>query len=270
MAPQSAVMGTMVFDHESIPTLLSEELRRRLRDNPRYSLRSFARSLKLSPGALSEILRGRRDLPVKAIANVAKAIGMNAAEAQHLLRLAQNAKLASSGTEIPARETDQRVLNEQIFSLISEWYHFAILNLLEIDGFEWKDSWIASRLGITRTQAKMAMDLLLRLKLVARKDGKIASHNDHVLTSSEIPSSAVRAYHRQILNKAVAALETQDISERDITGIGMAIDPAHIPAMKKEIADFQDRLLAKFSRGKKTEVYFIESALFKLSVGEEK
>ncbi len=260
----------MVFDHESISTLLAEELRRRLRDNPRYSLRSFARSLKISPGALSEILRGRRDFPVRAIANVAKTIGMNAAEAQHVLRIAKRAKLSEIEDTIPTRPVDQRILDEQIFNLVSEWYHFAILNLLECDDFAWKDIWISARLGISRTQAKMAMDLLLRLKLVVRKKEKYLSASDHVLTHSEIPSSAVRAYHREILTKAIAALEAQSLAERDISGIGMAINPADIPAVKKEIAEFQDRLLAKFTGGKKSEVYFTEIAFFKLTVGEQK
>lgn len=260
----------MVFDHSSVTELLVEELRRRLRDNPRYSLRAFARSLKLSPGALSEILRGRRNLPAKAIANVIKGIGMNAVEAQHLLRLMQNAKLAGHDTAIQTREKKHSVLDEQIFSLVSEWYHFAILNLIECEGFEWNAQWIAKRLGITRTQAKMAMDLLTHLKLVALRDGQLVAANDHILAQTEMPSAAIRAFHRQILGLAIASLETQSLHERDISGIGMAVDPASIPEMKKEIVEFQEKLLAKFSKGKKSEVYFVETAFFKLSVGEKK
>jgi hypothetical protein len=67
------------------------------------------------------------------------------------------------------------------------------------------------------------------------------------------------------LNKAIEALETHPVDERDITGIGFAVDPKHLPAIRKEISDFQDRLIAQYSKGKRTEVYQLEMALFRLS-----
>lgn len=260
----------MLLNHDSVSELLSEELRRRLQDNPRYSLRSFARSLKMSPGSLSEILRGRRDLPLRSVNNVAKAIGLNSAEAQYLLHLVQKAKLKGEETLAPVHSANEKLVAEHVFALIAEWYHFAILNLMECEGFAWKDSWISSRLDISRTQAKLAMELLVKTGLVILKKDAVQAGSDHILTSSDIPSGAIRNYHRQILAKALAALETQDVSEREISGIGMAIDPSHIPAIKKEISEFQDRILGKYSRGKKKEVYFMELALFKLTSGEQK
>jgi uncharacterized protein (TIGR02147 family) len=261
----------MIFNYESLETYLKDELRRRVRLNPRYSLRSFARNLKLSPGALSEILRGQRNLSVKSVAQVARAIGLNAAEAKHLLHLAQLAKdseLKELETQTKAR--DEVALSEELFSLISEWYHFAILNLLECEDFEWNSAWISRRLGISRIQTQMAMELLLKMGLVERKNGRYAGKSSTVLTNSEIPSGAIRSYHRQILEKAILALEGQTIAERDISGSGFAFDPAHLPAVKKEISEFQDKLVAKYRRGNKTEVYFLEMALFKLTHGSSK
>lgn len=264
----------MIYDYESIATLLAAELRRRVQSNPSYSLRSFARNLHLSPGALSEILKGRRELSLRSVSAVAKAIGLNASEAKHLLRLAQNAKAEKAGEhEIlkgPNLNADQRILSEQIFSLVSEWYHFAILNLLECEDFKWSAVWISSRLGISRIQAQMAMDLLLRLRMVEMKSGRYQGTSEHVVSSSEIPSEAIRKYHQQILNKASVALEAQAVAEREFSGIGLALDAALIPAIKKEIAEFQDRLIGKYSRGKKRDVYFMEVAFFKLTQGDQK
>jgi hypothetical protein len=36
-------------------------------------------------------------------------------------------------------------------------------------------------------------------------------------------------------------------------------------AIKKEIGQFQERLIAKYGKGKKTEVYFLEMVLFKIT-----
>ncbi|NJL23805.1 MAG: TIGR02147 family protein [Calothrix sp. SM1_5_4] len=261
----------MILRYDSIDSFLKDELRRRVRLNPRYSLRSFARNLRMSPGALSEVLSGRRQLSLKSVPNVAQAIGLSAVESRHLLHLAQLAKAAKNKDlrelERRARVRDEAMLDEQIFALVSEWYHFAILNLLECDGFEWKASWISRRLGISLIQARMAMDLLLRLGLVRREKDRYIGKNEVVLSPREIPSAAVRNHHRQILEKAIQALEGQALTERDITGSGFALDPACLPAIKKELSEFQDRLVAKYSAGSKTEVYFLEVALFKLTQG---
>src|SRR5665213_2339260 len=174
----------MIYNYNSIQAFLSNELQRRVKLNPRYSLRSFARNLNLSPGALSEILRGRREVSLKSIPSIAKSIGLNASEGRHLLKLAQLAKAAKDeglrefSTELP--QDDRLVLSEDIFNLISEWYHFAILNLLDCDAFEWQSTWIAKRLGISRIQAQMAMELLLRMGLVARKNGSYQGTNQNV------------------------------------------------------------------------------------------
>lgn len=260
----------MIYNYNSIHEFLQDELRRRVQSNPRYSLRSFARNLRLSPGALSEILKGRRDLSLKAVNNVAKAIGLNTEECKHLLQLAHQAKVKKSEFPALTATREQHIIDQDLFSLISEPHHFAILNLLDCEKFEWKANWIAPHLGITLLQAQMAMDLLIRLGLVAKRNGRYVGKSEHLASSHEIPSAAIRHYHRQILEKAIAALDTQEISERDISGSGFAVDPTHLPALKKEIHEFQERLLAKYGSGKKTEVYFLEMALFKLTQGSKK
>ncbi len=263
----------MIFNYDSLEAFLKDELRRRMRTNPRYSLRSFARNLQLSPGALSEILRGRREMSIKSVPHVAKAIGLNAVEAKHLLQLAQTAKTSKNETLKALGQPESReehILSEDLFGLISDWYHFAILNLLDCERLEWNAAWISKRLGITQIQAQMAMGLLLRMGLVEKRGSRVAGKTSHILSNSEIPSAAIRNYHRQILEKAALSLETQSVTERDITGTGFAIDPKALSALKKEISDFQDRIVAKYSKGVKTEVYFLEMALFKLTQGSEK
>lgn len=262
----------MAYEYESVQELLAAELRRRINKNPQYSLRSFARTLKLSPGALSEVLRGRRDLSLRAALSVAEAIGYSPDQTDHLLKLVQKAKAHRLGHAFAnrAEPVSRRLLSEQIFTLVSEWYHFAILNLIDCDDFKWSAPWLSRRLGISKSQAGSAMDLLIRTGLVGIERGKAKCLNSQVLAESEIPSQAIRHYHRQILEKAIEALEDLPLTERDMSGIGFALDPRHLPALKKDIADFQDRVVAKFGGGTKTEVYFMEVALFKMTKGAGK
>jgi uncharacterized protein (TIGR02147 family) len=262
----------MIFETDSVQTFLAQEFSRRVRLNPRYSLRAYSRALGLSSGALSEILRDRRPLSLKAAAKVAKSLGLNGAETKRLYQLVEADKRKTFDVPVsnsePGIQLEQKLLDEDTFQLVSEWHHFAILNLLDCEGFVWKASYIAKRLGLSITQAQMSMSLLLRLGLVRQKGLQIKASQDYVLSPSGIPSAAVRKYHRQLLEKAIQSLEFQSVSERDVTGAGFALDPARLPQIKREISEFQDQLIAKYSKGKKHEVYFLEIALFRLTQGE--
>lgn len=262
----------MIFESDSVQNFLTSELNRRVRNNASYSLRAFSRSLGMAPGALSEILRQRRSLSLKAATKVAKALGLNDLEAKRLLELAEMDRRKALGeTSFPPAiplQAKQQKLDEDTFQLVSEWHHFAILNLLDCDGFQWKAAHIAKRLGISPTQAQISMNLLFRLGLVQQKGSQVKGSKDYMLSPSGFPSAAIRAYHRQILEKAIQALDFQSIEEREMAGAGFALDPRHLPRIKREINEFQDQLIAKYSKGKRPEVYFLELALFRITNGD--
>lgn len=272
----------MIFEAESVADFLNRELERRCTGNPRYSMRAFAKALGLSPGELSEILRRKRALGARACQKVAQALELSPAEYKHLLMLSA-ASLADRGENnhgggepavvpvpmAPAWRAPER-LSEDRFRLVSDWWCFAIINLLDIDGVIWSSQILADRLGITRLQAQSAMERLLRLQLV-----KVVAHEKAVVVSdfvehlSDVPSEAIRKYHRAVLEKAIVALESQDTNERDITGVGFAIDKKDVKAIKREIAEFQDQIVAKYGRKRKgrtlDSVYQLEMALFALT-----
>lgn len=261
----------MVFETDSAPEFLQQEFHRRVRMNPKYSLRAYARSLGLSSGALSEILNQRRPLSLKAASKIAKSLGLNQKESKRLYELVETDKRKSLNLpETPQDQidnADRKQLDVDTFHLISEWYHFAVLNLVDCLGFRWQAAHIAKRLGISLTQAQMAMRLLTRLGLVKKRNGRIICAKDYVLSPSGAPSAAIRNFHRQMLVKATEALEFQSVDDREVSGVGFALDPKLLPQLKHEISEFQDQLIAKYSIGKRQEVYFFETALFRLTQG---
>lgn len=265
----------MILESTSCSQYLSEELARRIRQNPRYSQRAFARFLGLSPGELSEVLRGRRKLSLKSSFKISKALGLSAVEAKHLIFLIQKEQGSALGPEeIPAgspfAEIEKSTIGLDLFRLVANWYCFGILNLSECDDFRWDAQWIAKRLGISTTEVRVAVDRLERAGLIERKNGKLKVTKDFVLSPDGIPSEAVRSFHKQMLSKAAQALELQRIDERDITGVGFAMNPKHLPTIKKEISQFLDDMAQKYGRGKnRREVYQCELALFRVTTRNE-
>ena len=61
------------------------------------------------------------------------------------------------------------------------------------------------------------------------------------------------------------------MNQRELAGVGFAMDPADLPSIKKEINIFLEEVVAKYSKNKKKkkEVYHLELALFSLSHGQE-
>lgn len=248
----------MLIQAKSGRDFLREELARRMGANARYSLRAFAKHLGLSPGELSEVLSGKRNLSARSVARISKALGLSGPESRHLLYIAQE------GGGAP--ELSTALLDEDSFRLVSDWYCFAILSLADCRDFKGEPDWIAAKLGISRTEVDVALDRLARLKLMERK-GKRLVATDAVATSPQgVPSEAVKSYHRQILAKATRALDEQGIAEREFGGACFAIDPAKLPALKREIAAFWKELISRYSQAKnQTEVYQLELALFRLT-----
>lgn len=270
-----------IFDAVSVNDFLRRELDRRLGTNPRYSMRAFARQLGMSPGELSEVLREKRPISSRACQKVARALDLSPAEFKHLLVLATTTGHSNTraGDPLPLKSALATAqiyrLNEDRFRLVSDWWCLAILNLLDLDEIKWTGPDIAERFGISILQAQSAMERLERLQLVKKLYGdRAVPTNDFVEHLSDVSSEAIRRYHRSLLEKAIEALDTHDREQRDITGIGFAIDRRELKAIAHEISEFQDQLIAKYGRkrrGRKFDsVYQFETALFRLSPAEQK
>ena len=257
----------MLLDSPTYRTFLRAELSRRVRNNNRYSLRSFAQHLGMSPGGLSEILNGHRNLTLKAAHKVAKLLNFSPIEVEHFIELVlQEEQSSVPGEKYSSSQLKKTELSLELFSLISDWYAFAILNLIECDNFRSNERWIAKRLGISKFEVEVALNRLERLELIQRHRGKIGATKDYVISPDGIPSEAIRNHHREILKKAAIALDLQGVNEREVSGIGFALDPKYVPEIKKRINDFYDSLIRKYSKsGKRSEVYQCEIAFFRLT-----
>lgn len=265
----------MLLSCSSYKDFLAVEYLRRSKANPRYSQRAFAKQLGLSAGELSEVLRGKRCLSLKSALRIARSLNLNEAERNHLLSLVNGQKSKEWESEEPGKSgtraqeaLEVRQLSLDMFQAVSEWYCFAILTLSECESFRWDENWIAKRLGISPMQARIAIHRLERLGLIEKKKGRYRVVENYVMSPDGIPSEAVRNYHRQILELAARSLELQALSEREISGITLAIHPKFIAAVKKEMAVFLDGIAERYGVGKKPQqVYQLEMAFFRLSEG---
>lgn len=182
--------------------ILQQEFLRRGSKNPSYSLRGYAKFLGIHHSTLSGLLSGKRAITSKAVNSLSLKLG-----------LFPDNFIKENVFKLP----NHKLLEEDVFNRISEWYFDAILELSKVKSIDFKASNISRHLGISEPQASIAVDILLRLKLLKKtKDGfKIAHANSTNLSSNEKTSAAMRKYQKSILEKSIEALELVERTDRD-------------------------------------------------------
>ena len=256
--------------------ILKAELENRCEQNPRYSLRAFARDLAISPSRLSELFSGKQGLSRKAADRIATALGYNGDEKNRFCDLVASIH-ARSETEREAAKIRLRKyeqvskvyqLQEDAFRAISEWYHLGILELMQIRGFRHDSRWIASQLGISQVQAELALERLIRLKLLERQDEEFIATKDNGNVPDDIPSASIKKFHKQILEKASEALYMQKKERREFRAYFVAVDKDMLAEIKEDIRKFQHEICRKISEApKKDSLYCLAIQFFDLVRG---
>ena len=134
-------------------------------------------------------------------------------------------------------------LDLDLFSIIADSHHFAIMELLRIKELSEGDfKEIAESLGITSIEAKVAIERLLALKLIYKTETDRLSPSGSFLTKSQTPSSAIRKHHRQLIKKATDSIEAQEIDSRELRTLTLAIGREDLPEFSKLFDEFQKQV----------------------------
>jgi uncharacterized protein (TIGR02147 family) len=253
--------------------LLKRELEQRCRRNTSYSLRAFAKSLDLAAPHLSGILSGKKGLSKGAAERIAGALNWSATESSVFVNLVEaqhsRSKRGKRDAEhrlqsLAVQGAFQTVELEQ-FKLVSDWQHFAILQLFELDSFKSDAKWIAERLNIAETDSAQALDRLEKSGLIQRGKKKWSLTQKFVATPN-VPSSAIRNNLHQMMKKASDALESQAIDERDFSALLMPIDRARLGEAKTWIQEFRRNFCSQMDRSvQKNSVYCLSVQFFRVS-----
>lgn len=244
---------------------LQSELTRRCQRNPNYSLRAFASLLGMDASSVSQILSGKRKVSTKVVNHICQVLDCNPAAKAHFLKHLTSTRTKRNPLQDQS-QTEYELLAADAFSFISEWYHYGILELVNVDGFQSKNSWIARSLGITSAEAQIAIERMTRLGLLRLENGKLFRTDKFVTNFSPgMTSSALKNLQRQILEMALQAIENVPQEEKDITSMTMAIDVEKLPEARKVIAQFRRQLCSFLEDGKQSRVYNLGIQLYPVS-----
>ncbi|HLW98059.1 MAG TPA: DUF4423 domain-containing protein [Candidatus Acidoferrales bacterium] len=152
------------MDGTSFREYLNGELAARQRKNRRYSLRAFAAFLESDHSTLSQILRGRRRVPLNRIRSWGKKLGMGQEEIAWFV--------AAESVPNRAAALKQEALQEwaaEGAGIATQAVHWQILRLSQTPEFRADCRWIAKQIDAPVDEVNLALSRLLRLRLLEMK-----------------------------------------------------------------------------------------------------
>jgi len=255
--------------------ILSETLSERTSANPRYSLRAFARDLKISPQQLSNVMNARRGMSVELAERIANKLELDlrqrtafveSLKAKFSRSVSQRA-IARAKLRDLAAQSEIRNLDVELFQSISSWYHFTLIELIKLSTGK-KDPlrWFARKLDISENEIALSLERLERVGLISHIAGRYQVNQESHLTDREISTESVRKYHRQILEKALQALAFQGNEERYGSSSTLPIRVKNVAHARKLIQDFRLAFTQEVSDSQAgEEVYGLSIHFFRLT-----
>lgn len=241
--------------------ILFEEFNKRKQKNASYSIRAFARDLKVSNTALADFLSGKRHLSRK---NLEKII-----ESLKFSPLQRETFLEENKAKRNQEDRERQRLEEDQFRSISDWQSYAILSLARIKNAKSDEEWIAARLGINRNEAKQAVERLERLGLISTDKGRLVRKQTKLLTTTQdVPSSAIRKFHRDNLQFAINALETVPVELRDISSIVFPADPTRLKVARDIMVKAMRRAADMMDNDENQEVYSVSFQIYPMTTAK--
>lgn len=242
---------------------LQKEYLNRVRNNPRYSLRAFAKVLDIDASSLSQIFSGKRKVSAKALTKICDALNVKAEKRKLILESINVNKTIPIYIETPVFES----ISLETFSAIADWYHAGIMELTTLKDFKVTAESVARTLGISEADAGEALERLKKLGLIEEK-GDVLTKKDFFTSNESAPgvtSAAHKEFQRQLLGKALTAIDETPQDEKDITSIVMSIDPEKIPVARQMIKKFRRDLCAFLEHGDRVQVFNLGIQLHPLS-----
>lgn len=248
--------------YRDVGVFLSQFFDKRHAKNSKYSIRAFARDVGISSGRASEFLRGISIPGPRLSKRIEAALHLSEKQKHELnLLIASHISVRKSG-----KIGDSHQLADKEFTLLPDWQHFAVLNLLNTAKAEPSIPWLANRLGLSKEAIEDSLEKLCLAGLVAKQNGFYRATHQHLTSTNTIPSEALRNYHRQMIQRALWSIDNVPMELRNVTSIMMTANPENLYKLKVLTNEFKQRAAELFGEGEATDVYNLCIQIFPATV----
>jgi uncharacterized protein (TIGR02147 family) len=242
----------MIWDRVRRPgevlKLYHEEMQK---NNPKFSLRSFALFLDLSPSFLSHVMTGRKKISSTMAKPVAQKLKLKAIEAK-LFLLFIELELASlevkpiliSKAEALISKLNTRHITPEASMDFMNWYHHSILvalslhNYLDTKGI----SSLAAYLNLDKSEVQKAVKDLVYVGLLIQEGKSYKRSEKQLVFSSQTTNQILRKMHRDYLKRATSLISSRGPEARFSVTEFFSIPAEQFPIIKEKIGELLDEI----------------------------
>lgn len=250
---------------------IQAELDKRKLQNSSYSLRALARDLELNHSLLSRIIASKIQMTPKIFERIAGPLKLTPEELALFKNEIKQRKKIQSKEKV--NTANFRTLQIEEFKMVQDWYNFAILEIVKLDGFNPTPEWISKKLNISRDEASLALERLVHLELLQKNtNGVYTKVSSHVsVMNPSFTATAMKDRQKTVLYKAIEALETLPIELRDNSSMTLSIDSSMLPEIKEKIKKMRRSLANNITdkSKKRNEVYELSISFFPWTKSDE-
>lgn len=267
-------METSVFQFSDYKEILLSEFQNRLKKEARYSMRAFSRDLGLRSAAMNDVLAGRYGLSAKTATVMAEKIGLSGEESLYFVSLVEMKHGRSFAVRDLAEKRVRKLrgfksryefLETETLDLFSHWFQPAILELITIFEGKITEKSVAKSLGLSTGEAREGLENLQRIGLISKRKDLYVRITDFVSGESSTPHHTIRDYHRQVMMRSLAALETQPIQKRKFLTTVFSCDSSAIAQCRADLDLLHDQVVEKYQTEKEADsVYVLALQLVRL------
>lgn len=282
MFMKSTIKFPDLLNYSNYRQYLQDYYQAQKQENPKFSLRFFAKKAKFpSHGLLKFLMEGKRNLSKKTLVKLSDALDFDKARTQYFenlvffnqaLTLEEKNFYYQKLVQSTSKSTFQKLEVSQL-QIFRKWYNIVIREMLNLKGFRNSPAWISSQLlpRVEPYEVEEALSMLLVSGVIKKTANGYKPAEPDITTDDEIKSFLVKNYHAQMLKLAAWAQDEVPGKERDISSVCFAIKESELPNLKKQI-QLMRKELRNFSAsdGEGDRIVQVNIQLFPLSRGKTK
>ncbi len=245
----------------------------KLRD-PQCSLRRMNEKAGFKgAGFLSMVLSKKRNLSESAARRLSEAMDLTTSEQEFFIKLAAfNQSLDFSEKDRLYKELLQfkkfkttRKMELAQYEFFNHWYYSAIFEILADPLPDRLIAKIADGLEVSETQARECLEHLEQLGLARHEQRQWVRTESIIQGASDLKHIHLRIYHREMIQKALTAVDQMTPAERELSGVTIALSQEKFDEVRKLVFKFQEDINAVYSSDPHPDkVYQLNIQLFPL------
>lgn len=249
--------------------ILKNNFRKLQKENPKFSIRAVSAKIGISHPFLTNILNGKKLLPLSRLSHVCAVLKIDDFDRVDLENCLRHEKMGidiNITSKKNSRKTHEELLPDSKLRIFRYWWNFVILDLLSCrleDGLPKTE--LLRRIPVSEADLDISLNELIQMALVKKSGDNFYKTEEHLKIPTRGPNALTRNFYKTTLGLAQKELDKTDptdFEKRLIMGLSCSVNPNQISKAKKRLADALAEVRDILTEGECTEVYFLQAQLF--------